>query len=184
VPFRSRQNGVMSGALILTGAPGSGKSSVLDALSTLLEIDGVPFGAIESDELARGWPWLAPSEWLTQLAAAIALQREAGRENFLVVATTENEDELKAVVNAVAADRVVVICLSAPSDLVAKRVANREPDSWPGKAALIEHSRQLAHEIPRIPGIDVILPTNERNVNDVATEARTVLLTRGMLTLP
>jgi hypothetical protein len=58
--------------------------SVLDALSTLLEIDGVPFGAIESEELARGLPWLATSEWLRQLAAVIGLQRDAGRELSLV----------------------------------------------------------------------------------------------------
>lgn len=57
----ARHNCSMSGAIILTGAPGSGKSSVLAALSTLLEIEGVAFGAIESEQLARGWPW--PPTW-------------------------------------------------------------------------------------------------------------------------
>ena len=51
----------MSGAMILTGAPGSGKTSVLDALCTRLEIDGVRFGAFETEQLARGWPWLNPT---------------------------------------------------------------------------------------------------------------------------
>jgi adenylate kinase len=171
----------MSGAMILTGAPGSGKSSVLDALSTLLETEGVAFGAIESEQLARGWPWLPPAQWLRQLASVIALQREAGRETFLVVATTENERELCAVVDAVGTDRVVVICLSAPSDVVAQRVADREPDSWPGKGALIEHARQLAHDIPSIPGINVVLPTVERRATDVAAEVRDLLFAHGVL---
>lgn len=167
--------------MILTGAPGSGKSSVLDALSTLLEIDGVVFGAIESEQLARGWPWLVPAQWIPQLAAVIALQREAGRETFLVVATTETEHELRSVIDAVAADRVMVICLSAPSDVVAERVADREPDSWPGKGALIGHARQLSRDIPSIPSVDVVLETAGRRAPDVAAEVRDLLLAHGLL---
>jgi predicted GTPase len=48
----------MSSAPILIGAPGCGKSSVIDALGTMLEIDDVEFGAIETEQLARGWPCL------------------------------------------------------------------------------------------------------------------------------
>ena len=117
----------MSDALILIGGPGSGKSSVLDALGTMLEIDDVQFGAIETEQLARGWPWLNPAQWMPQLEAVIELQRRAGRQRFLVAATTETEQELRAVVNAVAAEQVVVVCLSAPADLAARRVAEREP---------------------------------------------------------
>jgi hypothetical protein len=31
-------------------------------------------------------------------------------------------------------------------------VAEREPDSWPGKRRLVEHNTDLADEIPSIPG--------------------------------
>jgi predicted ATPase len=41
-------------AVVITGAPGSGKSSVLDALATRLEIEGVAHGVIESEQLAEG----------------------------------------------------------------------------------------------------------------------------------
>lgn len=177
-----RENGAMSGAMILIGAPGSGKSAVLDALSTLLEIDGVQFGAIESEQLARGWPCLSASQWIPHLAAVVALQREMGRRTFLVVATTEDEQELRAVVDAVAADRVVVVCLTAPADVVADRVAEREPDSWPGKAPLVAHARQLADVIPSLRGIDLLLPTINRRAVDVAGEVRDALLTHGVLT--
>jgi hypothetical protein len=126
----------------------------------LLEVDGVEFGAIESEQFSRGWPWLSLREWLPQLSAVIELQRQAGRRTFLVAATTEDASELCAVVDAVAADRVIVVCLRAPSDVVAKRVEEREPDAWPGKRALIERPRQLAMEIPWIEGIDLIVSTD------------------------
>ncbi len=44
----------MTAALVLIGAPGSGKSTVLDALAAELEREGVAHGAIETEELTRG----------------------------------------------------------------------------------------------------------------------------------
>lgn len=171
----------VSGALILTGAPGTGKSSVLDALSTLLEIDAVRFGAIETEQLARGWPWLQPDDWIPQLATVISYQRRAGRDTFLVVATTETENELRAVIDAVGDSRVLVICLNAPPDAAARRVAEREPDAWPGKAALVEHARRLAQEIHRLASIDVVVSTADRDAVEVAAEVKDVLLRRGLI---
>ena len=40
-------------AVVLTGPPGAGKSSVLEKLVTLLEIERIEFGALESEQL--GW---------------------------------------------------------------------------------------------------------------------------------
>ena len=171
----------MGGALILTGAPGAGKSSVLDALSTLLEIERVEFGAIETEQLARGYPWLGASQWTAQLEVVIGLQRQAGRETFLIVATTETEQELRGVTTAVAADPAVVVCLTAPPDLVARRVEEREPDEWPGKLPLVEHARRLAQEIPSLPSVDLRLSTVDRNAREVATELRGLLSSAGIL---
>ena len=175
----------MSGALILTGAPGSGKSSVLDALTTLLEIERVHFGAVESEQLARGYPWLLASEWVPQLAAVVALQKVVGRDTFLVVATTEDRDQLLAVVNAVDAEPVLVVCLAASTDIAAERVAAREPDSWPGKARrpseALDHARTLAQQIPAIPGLDLVISTVDRAAADVAAEIRQALWDHGIL---
>jgi hypothetical protein len=171
----------MSAGLILTGAPGTGKSSVLDALSTLLEIKQTAFGAIEAEQLARGWPWLASSEWLPQLASVIALQHSAGRDLFLVVATTETQSELRGVIEALSVDRVIVVCLVAPPEVVAGRIADREPDSWPGKTPLIAHARELATTIPALPGLDAVLNTHGRSAVQVAAQVHEVLRDHHLL---
>jgi hypothetical protein len=163
-------------ALILTGPPGAGKSSVLGALTTSLEIDGVEFSALESEQLGWGSPWLSADQWLPQLAAVMALQRKLGRRLFLVAATTETTDQLRGVVGAVGADRSVVVLLVAAPEVVAARIDAREPDLWPGKANLIEHARSLAVSMPRdLAGVDAQVPTEGRAPVDAAAELREVL---------
>jgi chloramphenicol 3-O-phosphotransferase len=172
-------NWTMVKGLVLIGAPGAGKSSVLEALTTLLEVDGTAYGAVESEQLARGLPLLEADAWITQLGAVIALQRQAGRTLFLIAATTETADELRGVISAVGADSVIVVCLRASPDVVAARIAEREPDRWPGKQRLIGHARRLAQTIPLIDGIDLLIDTEEREADDVASEILNALTALG-----
>jgi gluconate kinase len=118
---------------LIIGAPGAGKSSVLKALTTLLEIDGIEYGATESEQLSWGAPLLGADEWIPQLAAVVALQRRAGRSPFLIAATTETASQPRAVTAALAVGSVAVVCLAASPEAVAARIAEREPDRWPGK---------------------------------------------------
>jgi chloramphenicol 3-O-phosphotransferase len=148
---------------------------VLEALATLLEIEGIEFGALESEQLAWGSPWLPHEAWLRVLAQVIDLQREAGRELFLVAATTETVEELRGVLDALAVAPVLVVCLRAAPDTVAARLAHREPDAWPGKQPLIVHARALAGTIPSIEGIDLVVDTDGRDAVDVAREVRDAL---------
>jgi adenylate kinase family enzyme len=169
--------------MVLIGAPGAGKSSVLDALCTRLEVDDIGFGAIEVEHVLRGWPWIDFDEELAVLGDLIALQREHRRAAFLVVATPETDDELQAVIDAIGADRTLVVCLTAPAELVSARVADREPDEWPGKAQLVEHSRTLAEQVPVLERIDVRISTIGKEARDVAAELEQVLLDRGIVEL-
>lgn len=172
----------MVAALILIGAPGAGKSSVLEALMTLLEIEGVEYGAIESEQLSLGSPLLPASQWTPQLEAVLALQRQAGRRLFLVAATTKDAVELDAVVSATCAERMLVVCLSAPAEIVAARLADREPDRWPGKQQLIAHARALARSIPTLEGVDLILETDARDVEAVARQILGAMKAGDLLT--
>ena len=159
-------------AVVLTGPPGAGKSSVLEALTTLLEIEGVEFGALEAEQLGWGSPWLYGAPWLAQLRAVLELQRAAGRRRFLVAATTETTEQLTALTDAIAVDRVVAVLLSAAPDVVAARIEQREPDTWPGKPRLIEHAHHLAGSMHGLAGIDIRTDTDARTPMDVAVELR------------
>jgi len=167
-------------ALVLIGAPGTGKSSVLEALMSELERAGVAYGAIESEQLAMGWPLLDADAWATQLEAVLALQREQGRQLFLVVATTENARELRSVQHATRAERSLIVCLSAPPDTVARRLEAREPDRWPGKLELIAHARSLARSMPQLEGIELVINTERRTAAEAAEEIRDAMRAAGL----
>jgi len=170
----------MNRAVILIGAPGAGKSSVLETLATLLEIDRTPHGRIESEAVGLGFPSLPAEAWMPMVEEVLILQRRAGRELMLIAATPESEAELQQL-RAAAGAHVVAICLTAPASVVATRVDEREPDSWPGKQWLIAHARELAETIPRFVGIDATVSTDRRAAIDVAAEVRQIAIQHHVL---
>lgn len=171
----------MIAAVLITGAPGSGKSSVLDALGTLMELDGFAHGAIETEQLTRGVPALGNDLLAGQLRSVLELQRDAGRRLFLIAFTAESDSQLRDVLAATGAERTLVVCLRAPADELAARLAAREPDRWPGKAGLIAHARRLAAAAPAIVGIEQTIDTAGRDPADVAREVLGAMRTRGLV---
>ena len=155
---------------MITGGPGTGKSSVLQALTTLLDNDGIAHGAIECEQLAWGTPWLPDALAFEQLEAICGLQRRYGRTLFLVAATTETEEDLRALIAAIGADRSFVACLRAPGDVAAARVLAREPERWAGREPLARRAAVLAAQIAALPGVDLVLDTDGRDAEDVAAE--------------
>lgn len=156
-------------------------TTVLEALGTLLEIDGRSYGRIEAEQLSLGHPLLSADAWVPQLAAVLDLQRRAGRQLFLLSATTETRDELRQVLAVAEVDRTLVVCLTAPSDLLAARIERREPDGWPGKQHLIARARELGRTIPTFEDTDLTIDTEDRVPGSVAEEIASAMKARGLL---
>jgi chloramphenicol 3-O-phosphotransferase len=114
----------------------------------------------------------------------LAIQRAAGRRLFLIVATTETEQQLHGVLDAARADRSLVIALRAPAEVLAERLERREPDGWPGKLSLIAHARALAEAIPRLPGVDAVIDTTQRAPEEVAAEIHGEMSRRELIPGP
>lgn len=94
------------------------------------------------------------------------------------------ELELQGVIDDVEVDRMTVVCLRASPEPVARRIAEREPDAWPGKTALISHARELALSIPAIAGLDAVLDTDGRPAAEVVAEVRELLRDHGVVATP
>lgn len=168
-------------AVVVIGAPGSGKSAALEALSDLVADDGIEHAALELEQLGRGHPWLSIGDTLPQLSAVLAAQRRLGRRRFLIAATTETDAELEALVGALRADRTIVACLRASAETAAARVLDREPPHWSGRQALVAKARYLAGVIPGLRAVDVRIDTDDQEAIEVARALRTVLRERGLL---
>ena len=93
-------------AVLITGPPGSGKTSVLAALSALVT---EPHACVEME--------------LEGLDGV----RRANAELLLLVDTVETEAELAQLVEAVDADEAFVVRLRAEPDTLAERIIAREP---------------------------------------------------------
>lgn len=167
--------------LFLTGAPGTGKSTVLSELGSILERDQVQHSLLESEALSQGWPLLAAEQWIAQLDAVLALQRDAGRQLFLIAGTPETDEQLASALAVMRADTVLVAGLRAAAETVAARLSAREPDSWPGKGSLIARARRLAEAMPSLAGLDVLIDTDERGAADVALTLHALMGTHGLL---
>ncbi len=158
----------MDGVLLVIGAPGAGKTSLLEALANELERERVPFGALESEQLAWGYPLLPAAVWSAELEAVLACQRDAGRRLFLVAATPESQADLALLIAACGTEELLTVCVTAGRQTVVTRLSEREDDDWVGKEELIVRARRLAEVVPALEGIDVRLDSEREGPRELA----------------
>ena len=159
-------------ALLLTGPPGAGKSSVLEALSDALVDDDVAHASVEIEALTATHPPLDHARWLAHVDAACRLHRSQGQRLLLVATTVESEADLLGVLGAVGADEQVVVRLEAEPATLARRIIDREPVGWSGLDLLVAASARLAPVIAGLDGIDLALSTEDARAGGVAAQIR------------
>ena len=158
-------------AVVLTGPPGAGKTSVLTALVDALSDDDIAHAAVEVEALVWTHPALTGEQWARHVRAACELHREAGHRLLLVAQTLETDADVTELLAAAGADEVLLVRLEARATLT-RRIVEREPPTWSGLADLVEHAQELAASMPGLSGVDLILSTEGERAEDVAAHIR------------
>ena len=159
-------------ALVITGPPGAGKTEVLAALSDLLVADDIRHAAVEVEALTSAHPPLEDHEWTAPVRAVCGLYRRFGYELLLITATVESQDDLDAVLGAIAADEHAVVRLEADLPTLRRRIVEREPEGWPGLDGLLAAAGRLAPVIASLDGIALALSTEGERADAVAERIR------------
>ena len=159
-------------AVVLTGPPGAGKSSVLTALADALSDDHIPHAAVEVEALVWTHPALSDEQWTRHVRSACRLHRDAGHQLLLVAQTIESDGDMAQLQHAVGADECLLVRLEAQPTTLVERIIEREPEGWSGLPELIAHAQALAASMPALRGIDLVLNTEGQRPESGAQRVR------------
>ncbi len=159
-------------AVVLTGPPGAGKTSVLTALVDALSDDDIAHAALEVEALVWTHPAVTSEQWTRHVRATCELHRQAGHHLLLVAQTLETDADVTELLAAAAAEQVFLVRLEARPATLVRRIVEREPSTWSGLDALVEHAQELAASMPALSGVDLILSTEGERADDVAARIR------------
>ena len=165
-------------AVVITGPPGAGKTSILGALVDALSDDDVPHAAIDVEMLTWAHPALTDEERTRQLATACALYRAAGHRLLLIAETLETDHDVAQLQDAASADEYFLVRLHAQPATLVQRIITREPEGWSGLPELVEHTQQLALSMPALQGVDLVLCTEGQRPEAVAASIRAAVADR------
>ena len=159
-------------AVVVTGPPGAGKTSVLTALADALGDDDVPHAAVEVELLVWAHPALSDEQRRRHVKATCELYRAAGHRLLLLAQTVATDEDLAELLGAVGADEHLVVRLEAEPDTLVQRITDREPESWSGLSELVGHERVLAASMPALGGVDLVVSTERQRPEAVAERIR------------
>jgi broad-specificity NMP kinase len=165
-------------ALLIIGPPGAGKTEVLAALSDALVADEVRHATIEVEALTSAYPALADDQWDEPVRAVCALYRRFAYELLLLTATVESQQDLDAVLAAIDADSHSVVRLEADPVTLRRRIADREPEDWPGLDRLLAAADRLVPVNAGLDGIALAVSTEGARPAAVAERIRDALSLR------
>jgi predicted kinase len=159
-------------AVVITGPPGAGKTSVLTALVDSLSADDIAHAAMEVEMAVWTHPALTDEQWARHLRCACELYRRDGFDLLLVAQTLETDADADELLDAVGADEAFLVRLEAQPATLVERIIEREPASWSGLPGLVEHAQELAASMPALSGVDLVLSTEGQRPEDVAARIR------------
>jgi hypothetical protein len=157
-------------AVLISGAYGTGKSSVAAEIAELLEARDVPYAAVDLDWLA--WANLPDAHgeaghrlMLANLAPMMANFRAAGMTRFVLAGLLSIPEE-RARLGDTLGMRLRVVRLTLPIDEIERRIGS---DPTSGRRDDLERAReQVADDVGA--GLEDLAVANDRPIGEVAAE--------------
>lgn len=168
--------------LVLNGAPGSGKSTLTEAIFEQLRAAGIPCAIIDADQIAliytadnRPFEWKKEFMWAN--LAALWPNYAAVGDIKVVIPCVIDDDENFAKLKAATPGSNLTICkLVAPLNVIRQRITNREPNSyWRERLlGLVERYHKRDQNNPA-KYADFEVSTHNKSVDEAAQEIITKL---------
>jgi len=158
-------------AVVISGAPGSGKTATLTALADALAGAEIAHAAIDVDEVAWAYPHPDDAGRFEYLCGAWQAHRRAGQELVLVGEVVETPEALRMLLEAVDAEDHLLVRLDAALPTLRGRITSREPADWFG----LDHLLGLAEQSAAFTGLDgthLVVNTEELRPEEVAERIR------------
>jgi cytidylate kinase len=146
-------------AVLITGAPGAGKTTYLTALTDALADDEIAHAVIDADDVSWAYPYPDLAARAEYLGRASGAHRDRGHDLMLVGEVVESGEHLAQLLAAVGADDHMLVRLTAPYLLLRQRILAREPVEWSGTDHLLEETKRWARVIDELDGAHLTVDT-------------------------
>ena len=137
-------------AVLVTGAPGVGKTTYLTALTDVLADDGIAHATIDADDVSWAYPYPDLKARVEYMRRAWGAYRDNGHELVLLGEVVESPEHLAELFGAVGADDHLLVRLTAPYMLLRQRILAREPVEWSGMEYLLEETKRWVERVDRL----------------------------------
>ncbi|MGL6279962.1 MAG: AAA family ATPase [Gaiella sp.] len=160
-------------AVLVTGPPGSGKTTTLTALSDALVEDGIYHACVDVDEIAWAYPFPDLVQRCEHLRAWRESHARAGATLVVVAEVIGSASQLDDVLAALGADDHLLVRLDASAATLRARIVAREPDGWLGLDRLLAEATRLQASMASLDLADLVLDTERSTVAAVTESVRT-----------
>ena len=159
-------------AVVLTGAPGSGKTVSLTALSDALVDDQIAHAAVDSDEVAWAFPFPDLAQRSEHLRALWESHRRAGQELLLLAEVIESPAHLSDLLALLGADDHLLVRLEAAPATLRDRIVAREPEGWSSLAFLLDYTERMLAPLAGLDGVHLALDSESLSPTEIADRVR------------
>ena len=160
-------------AVIVTGAPGVGKTTYLTALTDVLADDEIAHATIDADEVSWAYPYPDLRARTEYVRRATDAHRDRGHGLLLLGEVVESPEHLAELLAAVGADDHLLVRLTAPYMLLRQRILEREPPEWSGTEHLLEETARWVDLIHGLEGAHLTIDTVRTGPLEAAARIRT-----------